>query len=339
MSDTGGASDVAAACLHREDYPQAAHVLRAALAEDPYNTVLLVQFAQASLGLKDHAGAASAAWAALGVEPSNEHAMRLYTLALNGQGRAADALSMAWRTVSEHPQSALAQYTYAGLLRESGQEAKALAVVNEALRLDPANADALVLRGDIYRSTWGAAAAEAQYAEALRLSPNHALATHNLAVSRLRLGTLTQAVRGLLAAARLETALGQLVIDNIGVAVTKVLRMATASVVFLAVALIVVMAAHDDALPTVIPRVAAGVLSAALMVPLVWVVRTVPEPTLSSVLRQRLLSAVRMAFVAVAVVLGAVTAVAGSNPVSDVAGTLLLFGVFGLTVLGWVTGA
>ncbi len=29
----------------------------------------------------------------------------------------------------------------------------------------------------------------------------------------------------------------------------------------------------------------------------------------------------------------------GVNPVSDVAGTLLLFGVFGLTVLGFVTGS
>ncbi len=281
----------------------------------------------------------AAAWAALGVEPANEQAMRLYTLALNGQGRAADALSMAWRMVSEHPQSALAQYTYAGLLHESGQDPQALTVVNEALRLDPVHPDALVLRGDIYRSTWGAAAAQAQYLEALRISPDHALATHNLAVSRLRWGSLTEAVRGLLAAGRLNSALGPLVIDNIGLALTRVLRMATASVVFLAVALIVVMAAHDDGLPTVIPRIVAGVLGVALAVPLVWVVRTVPWPVLSSVLRQRFLLGIRMAFVLLAVVLGVVTAAVGPNPVSDVAGTLLLFGVFGLSVLGWMTGA
>lgn len=258
---------------------------------------------------------------------------------IGGANDVQEALAMAWRTASEHPQSAPAQYSYAGLLRDSGQYPQALAVVNEALRLDPVNPDALVLRGDIYRSTWGASAAEAQYLEALRVAPNHALATHNLAVSRLRWGTLTQAVRGLLASVRLEPALRPLAIDNIGLAVTRVLRMATASVVFLAVALIVVMAAHDDGLPTVIPRIVAGVLAAALVVPLVWVVRTVPGAVLSAVVRQRLLLGVRAAFVVLAVVLGVVTTAVGSNPVSDVAGTLLLFGVFGLTVLGWVTGA
>ncbi|ULP36528.1 hypothetical protein MJO55_25660 [Mycolicibacterium rufum] len=287
--------------------------------------------------------------------------------ASDGAALAADPLTMAWRTVSEHPRSPLAHYTYASLLRECGHNDQALAVVNESLRLDPGNPDALVLRGDLYRSTWGAAAAEAQYLEALRISPNHALATHNLAVSRLRWGTLTHAVRGLLTASRLEPALRPVAIDNIGLALTRVLRMATASrlepalrpvaidniglaltrvlrmatasVVFVAVALIVVMAAHDDALPTVLPRIAAGVLGVALAVPLVWVVRTVPGAVLSSVVRQRLLLAVRLAFVALTVVLGVVTAAVGANPVFDVAGTLLLFAVFGLTVLGWVTGS
>lgn len=291
--------------------------------------------------MSDTGGASdgAAAWAALTADPHNEHAMRSYTLALNRQGRTADALTMAWRTVSEHPLSASAQYTYASLLREFGHDDQALAVVNESIRLDPGNPDALVLRGDLYRSTWGAAAAEAQYLEALRISPKHALATHNLAVSRLRWRTLTHAVRGLLTASRLEPALVPVAIDNIGLAVARVLRMATASVVFLSVALIVVMASHDDGLPTVIPRIVAGVLGVALVVPLVWVFRTVPEPTLSSVLRQRVLLGVRMAFVAVAVLIGVTTAALGANPVSDVAGTLLLFGVFGLTVLGWVTGS
>lgn len=56
-------------------------------------------------------------------------------------------------------------------------------------------------------------------------------------------------------------------------------------------------------------------------------------------MQQRLLLGARIAFVALAVVLGVVTAAVGANPVSDVAGTLLLFGVFGLTVLGYVTGS
>ena len=77
----------------------------------------------------------------------------------------------------------------------------------------------------------------------------------------------------------------------------------------------------------------------ALVVPLVWVVRTVPGVVLTSVVRQRFLLGLRLAFVALAVLLGVVTAVVGANPVSDVAGTLLLFGVFGLTVLGFVTGS
>jgi len=308
-------------------------------AAGPHDTVMFTQMAQASLDNRDYGAAASAAWQALSVDPSDEHAMRLYALALHGQGRLADALSMAWRLLTEHPRSALAQYTYAGLLHESRQDQQALAVLDEALRLDPANPDALVLRGDIFRTVWGAGAAEAQYLEALRIAPNHALATHNLAVSRLRWGTLTLAVRGLVAAERLDPSVRPLVIDNVGLAMARVLRMATASVVFLAVALIVVMAADDDGLPTVIPRVAAGMLAVALVVPLAWVLRVVPGPVLSSVLRQRLLLVGRIAFVSLAVVLGVVTAAVGSNPVGDVAGTLLLFAVFGLSVAGWVTGS
>ncbi|MBX7448555.1 hypothetical protein GR927_11200 [Mycolicibacterium sp. 3033] len=303
------------------------------------DVAMLTQSAAASLGVRDYGGAASAAWAVLTVEPSNEHAMRLYTLALHGQGRGADALSMAWRLVTEHPRSALAHYTYASLLHESRQDQQASAVVDEALRLDPTNPDALVLRGDIFRTMWGAKAAEQQYLQALRIEPHHAVATHNLAVSRLRWGTLTQAVRGLLVADNVNSALRPMVIDNIGLAMARVLRMATASVVFLAVALIVVMAADDDGMSTVLPRTAAGALGAALVVPLVWVFRTVPGAVLNLVVRQRLLLGVRMAFVALAALLGVVTAAVGANPVSDAAGTLLLFGVFGLTVLGFVTGS
>ncbi|MDA2890026.1 tetratricopeptide repeat protein [Mycolicibacterium sp. BiH015] len=295
--------------------------------------------AQASLGAKDYGAAASAAWSVLTVEPSNEHAMRLYALALHGQGRLADALSMAGRLVSEHPRSPLALYTYASLLHESRQDQQALAVLDDALRLDSTNPDALVLRGDIFRTVWGAQAAEQQYLEALRIAPDHALGHHNLAVNRLRWGTLTQAVRGLLTADRANQALHPLVIDNIGLALVRVLRMATASVVFPAVALIVVMAANDDGMPTVLPRIAAGVLGLALVVPLVWVARTVPSPLLGAVVRQRFLLGLRLGFVALAVLLGVVTAVVGANSVSDVAGTLLLFGVFGLTVLGFVTGS
>ena len=77
MSGTDGVDEVAA-CLSGEDYARAAEMLRPALAAYPHNPALLVQYAQACLGMNDPAGAASAAWAALDAAPTNEHAMRLY---------------------------------------------------------------------------------------------------------------------------------------------------------------------------------------------------------------------------------------------------------------------
>ncbi|MEZ0341533.1 tetratricopeptide repeat protein [Mycobacterium sp. pV006] len=292
--------------------------------------------AQESMRSKDYPGAAAAASAALSTEPTNEHAMRLYTLALHGLGRADEALSMAWQTVGAHPQSYLAQYTYASLLHESGQAQQALVVVNEALRLNPASADSLVLLGDIHRSLGSAPAAEAAYQAALQQEPTHAVAVHNLSVSRLRWGTLTEAVRGLLEVGRLNPALAPLALQNLALAVTRVLRMTTAGVILLAVALIVVSAAHDDGWPTLIPRIAVAALSVPLVVGIAWVVRTVPGPTLKTILAQRFSLLLRLGFVSLAVVVGLVTAALGPNPVSDVAGPLLLLGMVGLTVLGWI---
>lgn len=335
---TGGIGDVAAAHLDTQNYRQAADVLRSALATDPHDGTLLANYARACLGLRDYGEAVTAAHAALAVAPDNEHAMRLYTLALHGQGRLPDALSMAWRTVSKHPQAHLAQYTYASLLHESGHDEQALAVINEALRLHPAAPDALVLRGDIYRTLWGASAAETEYLEALRLQPNHASAMHNLAVSRLRWGKLNEAVHGLLAAGRLDPALVPMSRQNIGMALIRVLRMATAAVVFLAVALIVVMAAHQESHSTVMPRALAAVLALGLAAVVVWVGRTVPGSMLLAVLRDRLLLAARLVFVVLAVLIGLVTAAVGSTPLTDVTGPVLLIGMVGLTVAGWVFG-
>ena len=334
-----GTGDSAAEHLSAKNYVNAAEVLRSGLAEDPHNARLLVQYAQACLGMKDYVAAEAAAQAALATAPDNELALRLFTLALHGQNRLLEALSIAYKVVTEHPHAYLAQYTYASLLHESGHEREALAVVNEALRLDPQSPDSLVLRGDIHRSLSGPAAGEADYLEALRVQPDHAVAMHNLAVSRLRWGTLAEAVRGLLAAGWLNPALEPLVRDNIGLALVRVLRTATASVVFLAVALIVVTAAHADSLPTVIPRIAAAGLSAALVGALVWAVRLVPRPLLLSVLRERLLLGVRMGFVALAVIFGVLTAAVGSTPLTDLTGPVLLLGVVALTVAGWLTRA
>lgn len=264
--------------------------------------------------------------------------MRAHALGLHGQGRVPEALSVAWHAATAYPNSALAQYTYASLLRESGRDHDALAVINETLRLAPASPDALILRGDLLRTVQGAHAAEADYRAALGLQPGHPLAVHNLAVSKLRMGTLTEAVRGLLEAGRLDPELTSLALGNIGLAVTRVLRWATASVVFLATALIVVTAMYDDALPSLLPRVLAVVLTVPLIAAIVWTVRTVPAPTLRVVLRQKLLLGARLLFLTVAVVVGLGTAVAAPG-LAGVVGPLLLIGIVGLTLLGWATGA
>ena len=259
-------------------------------------------------------------------------------LALYGQGRVAEALTLAWQTAAGHPNSPLAQYTYASLLRESGRDRDALAVIDQALRLSPASPDALVLRGDLRRSLSGAHAAEADYLQALRLQPDHALAVHNLAVSRLRMGTTTKAVRGLLEATRLDPTLAPLALGNIALALTRVLRWATAAVVLLASALIVVGALRDDGVSTALARVVAALLTVPLLVAVAWTVRTVPGPTLRAVLASAWLLVVRLLFLGTAAIVGVVV-VAGATGIAGVAGPLLLLAVLGLTVLGWMTGA
>ncbi|MCH9732813.1 MAG: hypothetical protein K0U84_24670, partial [Actinomycetia bacterium] len=222
------------------------------------------------------------------------------------------------------------------LLREFGRNAEALAVVNEALRLDPGSPDVLVMRGDIAAAHRVGYNPEAQYLEALRRDPTHALAMHNLAVVRLRWGTLTRAVGGLITAARLDPTLGPSALDNIGVALMRVLRMATASVVFMFVAVSCVAAAHEDGLPTVIPRIAAAVLVAVLAYPIVWVLQTVPWPMLKAALRQRRVLAVRIGFVSYAALVGLATVLTGSNPATAIAGGVLLPAYIGLMWLGWL---
>lgn len=259
-------------------------------------------------------------------------------LALYGQGRVAEALTLAWQTATAHPDSPLAHYTYASLLRECGRDGEALAVVDAALRLSPAFPDALVLRGDLRRALSGAQAAEADYLQALRLQPEHALAVHNLAVSRLRMGTITKAVRGLLEAGRLDPGLAELALGNITLALTRVLRWATASVVLLAAALIAVGASHDDGLATVLPRAVAAVATVPSFVAIGWTVRTVAGPWLRAALRSRWLLAVRLVFLGIAAIAGVAVA-AGATGIAGVTGPVLLIAIVGLTVLGWMTGA
>ena len=259
-------------------------------------------------------------------------------LTLYGQGRVQEALTLAWQTAAAHPDSPLAQYTYASLLREAGRHAEALAVVDHALRLYPASADAWVLRGDLQQKVSGLAAAEPDYLQALRIDPGHGLAVHNLAVSRLRWGTNTAALRGLLQAMRLDPGLGQTALGNIGLAIARVLRMATASTVLLAAAMFAVFALHDQGQSTVLARVFTAILAAAPIAALCWVLRMVPMPVLRAVTMGRIVMALRLIFLALAGVCGLVVATLGAAWFTTVMPAFLLFAMVGLTILGWVSG-
>ncbi|MDH6196757.1 tetratricopeptide (TPR) repeat protein [Mycobacterium frederiksbergense] len=337
-SAAGGPGDVAEAYLDTGNYRRAAEVLQSALAEDPNDAGLLAQYARACLGLDDYWGAAQAAYSALAAAPDDEHVMRVYALALHGQGRQQEGLWMAWKAVTEHPNLHSVHYTYACLLHESGRSREALDVVDEALRLYPESASSLVLRGDIHRVLRSFTAAEDNYHEALRLDPDHAVAVHNLAVNRLRWGKLTRAISGFLGAGRLDPELGDLARRNIGVVLNRVLGLSTACVIFLAVALIAVTAMHGDSQSTLVPRIFTAVLTLGLVAVIVWLVRSVPRPTLRAVLRERTFLAVRLLFLVFAIVAGVATVVVGSTPLTGGLGTLLLFGAVSLRVYGWLSG-
>lgn len=338
MTAGAGPGEVAEAYLSTRNYQRAAEVLESALAEDPNHDGLLAQYARAQLGLKDYDGAAQAAYAALASAPGDQHVMRVYALALNGQGRRGEALQMAWRAATENPHIHSVHYTYASLLLEAGRPRDALDVIDEALRLQPESADSLVLRGDIHRALGSFTAAEDNYEAALRLEPDHASAVHNLAVNRLKWGKLTTSIKGFLGAGRLDPALGELARRNIGVALIRVLRVSTASVILLSIVLIAVTTSHENAQSTVAPRVFIALLTLGLAGVIVWLMRSVPRPTLRAVLRERGFLAVRLAFLAFAIIAGMITAVVGATPLTEVFGPLLLFGAVCLRVYGWLSG-
>lgn len=338
MTAGAGPGEVAEAYLSTRNYQRAAEVLESALAEDPNHDGLLAQYARAQLGLKDYDGAAQAACAALATAPGDQHVMRVYALALNGQGRRQEALQMAWRAATENPHIHSVHYTYASLLLEAGRPRDALDVIDEALRLQPESADSLVLRGDIHRALRSFTAAEDNYEAALRLEPDHASAVHNLAVNRLKWGKLTTSIKGFLGAGRLDPALGELARRNIGVALIRVLRVSTASVILLSIVLIAVTASHENSQSTVVPRVFIALLTLGLVGVIVWLMRSVPRPTLRAVLRERGFLAVRLAFLAFAIIAGMIPAVVGATPLTEVFGPLLLFGAVCLRVYGWLSG-
>src|SRR5882757_585436 len=319
------------------DFWRAESVLGAALAAHPNHPRLLTLYARVKLGQGDYAAAASSAHAALSVAPENEYAMRIYSHALELQGRIPEALTMAWRTATTHPQSHLAHHTYARLLSDAGRPAEAMTAINEALRLNPHDVDALNLRGDIRVALGQLDAAEADYRHALQLNPMDASVVHNLATLEHQRRRRWSAVRGFVAAERLDPRFGDVVRRNVGVVLTGVLRRAAWLVLLVTIAVVATYNMRDDG-ATVIPRIVAGVGAVLLVAMSIPVMRNVPGPMLTSVLRQHQILVLRILQVLAAVLLGALTAVAGPLTVPGVAAAFLLLSVPVVAIVGAITG-
>ncbi|MGX9790463.1 tetratricopeptide repeat protein [Mycobacterium sp. MMS18-G62] len=314
--------------IDTRNYERAREILRTALAENPDDPGLLTEYARAEICLQHFESAAQVAYAALGRAPQDALAMRMYASALNGLGRWYEAWWMAWRTATTHPDDYLAHYDLARILAGAGQLQYALTAANESIRLQPNDADTFVLRGSILKKLGRIGESNADYQQALRIAPEHASAVNNLAVNRLAAGKFSSALRGFLGAARLDPSLGQLARDNVGVVVLRVLRQSSIVVVALAFFVVVMLAVHDDGSPTIVPRVLIGLCTTALVVILVWILRTLPRRTLASVMRKGGMLSLRMALLVVGIVVGVTATVFGPNPVFTAVGFLfLLFSV------------
>ncbi|MCU1699334.1 MAG: hypothetical protein JWR34_5397 [Mycobacterium sp.] len=319
------------------DFRGAESVVGTALGVHPNHPRLLTVYARVKLGQSDYVAAASSAHAALSVAPENEYAMRIYSHALELQGRIPEALTMAWRTATAHPQSHLAHHTYARMLSDAGRPVEAMTAINEALRLNPHDIDALNLRGDIRVALGEFDPAEADYRHALQLNPMDASVVHNLATLEYQRRRRWSAVRGFVAAERLDPRFGDVVRRNVGVVLTGVLRRSAWLVLIVTIAVVATYNMRDDG-ATVIPRVVAGVGAVLLVAMSIPVLRNVPGPMLTSVLRQRQILAVRILQLLAAVVLGALTAIAGALTVPGVAAAFLLLSVPVVAVVGAITG-
>ncbi|MBB5165780.1 tetratricopeptide repeat protein [Mycobacterium sp. AZCC_0083] len=319
------------------DFRGAESVVGTALGAHPNHPRLLTVYARVKLGQSDYVAAASSAHAALSVAPEDEYAMRVYSHALELQGRIPEALTMAWQTATAHPQSNLAHHTYARMLSDAGRPVEAMTAINEALRLNPNDADAFNLRGDIRVALGEVDAAEADYRHALQLNPMDASVVHNLATLEYQRRRRWSAVRGFVVAERLDPRFGDVVRRNVGVVLTGVLRRSAWLVLIVTIAVVATYNMRDDG-ATVIPRVVAGVGAVLLVAMSIPVLRNVPGPMLTSVLRQRQILAVRILQLLAAVVLGALTAVAGALTVPGVAASFLLLSVPVVAMVGAITG-
>lgn len=320
------------------DLWRAESVLGTALGAHPNQPRLLTLYARVKLGQGDLAAAANSAHAALSVAPDDEYAMRVYSHALELQGRIPEALTVAWRAATTHPHSHLAHHTYARMLSDARRPVEAMTAVNEALRLNPQDVDALNLRGDIRVALGELDAAEADYRHALQLNPRDASVVHNLATLEHQRGRRWSAVRGFVAAERLDPRFGDVVRRNVGVVVSGVLRRSAWVVLLVTIAVVATYNIGDSGGTTAIPRILAGVGAVLLVVMSIPVLRNVPGPMLTSVLRQHHILVVRILQLVAAVVLGALTAAVGALTVPGVVAGLLLLSVPVVMIVGGFTG-
>lgn len=106
----------------------------------------------------------------------------------------------------------------------------------------------------------------------------------------------------------------------------------------LAIPLLIVLAAPEEGLngswATIAPRVIAATGTVASVAVIVWVMRTVPDRLLRSMLRRYRIVSARLVFVIVAVFLGVTVTIFGKTPVTlSLALPLLIIGLF---VLRWM---
>jgi hypothetical protein len=159
-----------------------------------------------------------------------------------------------------------------------------------------------------------------------------------LATPEHQRGRRWSAVRGFTAAERLDPRFGDVVRRNVGVVVSGVLRRSAWVVMFVTIAVVATYNIGEGGGTTVIPRILAGVGAVLLMVMAIPVLRNVPGPMLTSVLRHNQILVLRVLQLVAAVLLGALTAAVGALTVPGVAAGFLMLSVPVVMIVGGVTG-
>lgn len=340
VGDVDGAVALASAYADAHDHARAEQVLKGALTAAPDSAVLLANLARVYVLTRNYPAATRTAYAALAISPEDAFAMRIYTVALDGSGWLDHALWMAWRTVGTHPHDRLAHFVYAELLLKADKPQDALFVVGEALRLDPAHPDTHVLRGQILSRLGRSDDSTAAYTEALGLDPGNASAVHNIGVNRLARSKWSAALTGFLGAARLDPDLGDLARRNIGVALTRLLRLATVAVVLLACLMFwEAPTLEQGSRSSMGHRIAVGLCTVALFAYMVWLSRVVPLRTWRSVLRMKLALGLRLGLVACALPVGVLVTMGRGEAVAAVAAAILVLAALVVSFVGQLTAS